>query len=301
MLLARSTRRAGFIKPPPESAATAFPSRRASSPWLFFGAAFSWTWFFWIVAAASGASILTAAGRALIWLGLLGPMLSGIAFTYLTQDRAGRREYWARIVDLRRIPIRWYLTIFLLMPLPIAISLVLDVGAVRALAHVEAAVSPLLAAPLTIAPFLVGTFFYGPVPEELGWRGYALDRLQARWNALVSSLILGAIWALWHLPLFYVKDADPHYTQGPWSPWFWMFMAQVVATAVIFTWVFNNTRRSTLAAILVHFIVNLAAGLAGLTVRANVYCTVLWVVAAIAVVAIWGPATLTRREDVAPA
>jgi len=116
-------------------------------------------------------------------------------------------------------------------------------------------VTPFLSAPSTIVPFLLGVFIYGPFPEELGWRGYALDRLQARWNALVSTLILGAIWALWHLPLFFIKDTL-FYSQGAWSPWFWLFVVGVIPTAVIYTWIFNNTRRSTLAAILFHFMSN---------------------------------------------
>ena len=87
-----------------------------------------------------------------------------------------------------------------------------------------------------------------------------------------------------------------HYDQGAWSPWFWLFMVQVIASAVIFTWIFNNTRRSTLAAILFHFMINLTAELANLTGRTNFYSTLLWIIAAIAVVRFWSAATLTRRE-----
>jgi membrane protease YdiL (CAAX protease family) len=147
-----------------------------------------------------------------------------------------------------------------------------------------------------IIPFAVHLFIYGPFPEELGWRGYVLDRLQARWNALASSLILGGIWALWHLPLFYIKDTYPHYSQGAWSPWFWLFMVEVIPTAVIYTWIFNNTRRSTLAAIIFHFMSNVTAELTNATAGTNFYSTLLWVIAALAVVALWGAGTLTRRE-----
>ncbi len=272
-----------------------------ASPWPFYVFVFCWTWSFWILAAASGISAQSALGIALVVVGLLGPMLGGIGFTYLTHDNEGRYEYWSRIVDPKRIPLRWYLVIFLFVPCLMAIAVLVDLalnGNV-VVAQIGQRVSPFIAAPFTIVPFLLRVITYGPVPEELGWRGYVLDRLQARWNALTSSLILGAIWALWHLPLFYIKDMNPHYSQGAWSPWFWLFMVEVVATAVIYTWIFNNTHRSTLAAIIFHFVSNATAEFTNATAGTNFYATLLWVTTAVVVVALWGGGTLTRREYVA--
>jgi CAAX protease family protein len=224
-------------------------------------------------------------------------MVGGISLTYLTQGKEGRHEYWSRIVDPKRIRAKWYLVIFLFVPALMAVAALLDfaTGGSGTLAQIEERVAPFLAAPLTIVPFALGVFVQGPLPEELGWRGYVLDRLQSRWTALVSSLILGTIWALWHLPLFFIKDMI-HFTHGVWSAWFWQFMVGVVPMAVILTWIFNNTRRSTLAAILFHFMANLTYGLANVTAGTNFYSTLLWIIAAIAVVALWGPGTLVRRE-----
>ncbi len=89
---------------------------------------------------------------------------------------------------------------------------------------------------------------------------------------------------------------NPHYSHGAWSLWFWLFMVEVVATAVIYTWIFNNTRRSTLAAILFHFTSNITVELSNATDGTNLYATLLWIVAAVIVVAIWGATALTRRE-----
>jgi membrane protease YdiL (CAAX protease family) len=217
-------------------------------------------------------------------------MLGGIGFTYFTLDDESWREYWSRIVDPKRIPAKWLLVIFLFAPCLMAIAVLLDVALSdnTVLTKIGERMMPFISAPLTAVPFLLRVFIYGPFPEELGWRGYVLDQLQAKYNALMSSLILGAIWALWHLPLFFIKDMNPHYSQGAWSTWFWLFMGEVIATAVIYTWIFNNTCRSTLAAIIFHFMGNVTAEFSNTTSGTNFYSTLLWIVAAITAVSLWG-------------
>ncbi len=99
---------------------------------------------------------------------------------------------------------------------------------------------------------VAGLFFLfagGPVFDEIGWRGFALPRLQRRHGPLVGSLVLGVLWALWHLPLFLIPAWDtPH--DGPLDVA--LFVVLAVGTAVVFTWVFNSTGGSVLLAILTH-------------------------------------------------
>jgi membrane protease YdiL (CAAX protease family) len=83
----------------------------------------------------------------------------------------------------------------------------------------------------------------------MGWRGYVLPRLQAKYNALVSSLILGVIWGFWHLPKFL--------TPGNTSP-FGLFIVRIIAVAVIYTWIYNNTKGSLLLVTLFHAASNAA-------------------------------------------
>jgi membrane protease YdiL (CAAX protease family) len=217
--------------------------KRSQSPtglWLFFCLVFCWTWLFWGIAAGLGVSAESTSGTVLEVLGLLGPMLGGISLTYLALTKESWLEYWSRIIDPKRVQPKWYLIIFLFVPSLFAVAVLLDIASSGGtMALIEERVKPFVLAPSTILPFLLGVFIYGPIPEELGWRGYALDRLQVRWNALISSLILGAIWALWHLPLFFIKDTL-FYRHGFWSPWFWQFMATVIPLSIIFTWIFNK-------------------------------------------------------------
>jgi membrane protease YdiL (CAAX protease family) len=81
--------------------------------------------------------------------------------------------------------------------------------------------------------------------EEMGWRGYVLPRLQAKYNALVSSLILGAIWSVWHLPKFFGTGLN-----GDLS-FFW-FTVFTMSVAVLYTWLYNNTHGSLLLVTLFH-------------------------------------------------
>ena len=271
---------------------------RGASPWLFFIVVFAWSWSFWIAAAVLGLSARTLSGQGLELAGLLGPMLGGIAFTYLTQGSQGRRDYWRRIVDARRISASWYAVILLFAPVLWGLAALVDMatGNAVALSQIGHAMSSAVATPASALSLLLWTLLFGPIPEELGWRGYALDSLQAGSTALRASLILGAIWGLYHLPLFYLVGTY-HAAQGPWSLWFWLFLVQVIPVTIVFTWIFNNTRRSTLAAILLHFTINLTAQLANLTGRTNIIVTALWLVAAVVVVVLFGPATLRRARS----
>ena len=95
-------------------------------------------------------------------------------------------------------------------------------------------------------------FVFGPLPEEMGWRGVGYDRLQRQTNALAASLILGVAWAAWHIPLFLIEGTFQNQL-GFGSFRFWVFLASNIPLTVIITWVYNHTNRSILSAALVHF------------------------------------------------
>ncbi len=85
--------------------------------------------------------------------------------------------------------------------------------------------------------------------EQLAWSGFALPRLQARQSALVASLVLGVIWATWHLPLFFVPGSQA-------DAGFGIFLVGIVCTRIMLTWVFNNTGGSVLLCGLLHQSIN---------------------------------------------
>jgi membrane protease YdiL (CAAX protease family) len=147
---------------------------------------------------------------------------------------------------------------------------------------------------VSVLSLLFFVFWFGPLPEELRWRGFALDRLQARMNALQASLILGSVWALWHVPLFFVPGS---YQAGLelGSSHSLIFLFSMVPLSILMTWVYNNTARSTLSAVLIHYSGNLCGALILKTDPVAALECAFLSLAAGAVVLGWGARRLTSR------
>ncbi len=135
---------------------------------------------------------------------------------------------------------------------------------------------------LGLAPLFLSTFV-AAIPEELAWRAFALPRLQARNGALVASLIVGFLWALWHLPLLLVKDSVM--STYPLLP----FFVQSMALTVVYAWLYNSTG-SALIITIFHAVSNMVGPFLGWPQAA------VTVGVAIVIVAICGPVRLARRE-----
>lgn len=131
----------------------------------------------------------------------------------------------------------------------------------------------------------------GPLGEELGWRGFALPRLEARWSGLASALVLGAIWGTWHLPAFFI----PGLPQNAFP--IWAFVIAVVSLSVLVTWIVNNAGGSVIVAILVHWASNRFESLSPETAP---YTAAVFAFAALAVVWMAGPALGAGRMTPPP-
>jgi len=201
-----------------------------------------------------------------------------------------RADYWQRLFSVRRIRPAWFAVIALLPALVVGLAAFGDVLLGGRGATLDAA-ARFRQQPLTLVPFTLFVLVFGPVPEEMGWRGYALDPLQARFSALNASLLLGTIWTVWHLPLFFVPGT---YQQqlGLGTVAFWYFMADKIPQSILMTWIYNSTARSTLSAVLFHFMVNYLGELFALTPRAEGFSIVVWIFAALVATLAVGPRTL---------
>jgi membrane protease YdiL (CAAX protease family) len=226
-------------------------------PWLFLGLTYGLSWVIWVPYIISGKTVNSPV-PALIFACSV-PSLVGILLTYFTLDGVGRDNFWKRVVSFKLIGLKWCIVIICLFPFLLSLGLLADKlfgGVFPPLGGVQQTLTQPAALMLFIGANIIG----GPLGEELGWRGFALDRLQNKWNALIASLILGIIWTAWHFPLFYIKGT-PQQGMGFGTFLFWLWSLQVVSLSVLITWVYNNTHRSILSAVLMHFMFNSTYGI----------------------------------------
>ncbi len=140
-----------------------------AAPWVYFVATFIWSGIFGGLAILLDLSVESAGGLVLYILAGAGPMAAGITFTYLTRDKAGRRDYWKRVFSFKRIPAVWYLVIFLFPPILSCLAALSDwlTGGAGA-TWGESAINFLSDPATVLLSFLFATLI--PFIEELGWR-----------------------------------------------------------------------------------------------------------------------------------
>src|SRR5437899_2035419 len=225
-----------------------------------------------------------------------GLAAAALILTGFLNGKAGIREILGRFL-VWRVGLRWYLAV-LLFPLVLNLSAIvvssLCSGVAPDFGGVEA--YRIFGKTNAVWKFVLPFFLVDAITngEELGWRGYALPRLQARFSALVSSLILGFIWGLWHLPR-YLQTGDGY--------GFALTIAQTICAAVVYTWVFNGTGGSLLLVTLLHAAYNTAYVFLPVNSMASNPRQALIMVAveaagALVIVFIAGPKWLSNKEPV---
>ena len=204
------------------------------------------TWGSWTAAAAVAGGNLSATGphpvlrTVLLLLGVFAPGYLALWFTARQQGGAGLRELLGRLVRFD-VPARWYLFAIGFMAaikLTVALLLRIATGAWPAFGT-----EPWW---IMLGATFLSLVLLGQAGEELGWRGYALPRLTARFGLARASLLLGVIWALWHLPLFLIPGTD---TTGQSFP---LYLLQVTAISVAIAWLYARTNGSLWLTMLLH-------------------------------------------------
>lgn len=223
---------------------------------------------------------------ALYVLGGFVPSLTAIGLTCLIEGGTGLRSIGKRLVHFR-IGARWYRAALGLIAFGALAQILIN----YALGH-----SFDWSLFIRQSPSLLPLLILGPLSEEIGWRGYAQDRLQTKFPPLISGIIVGVFWGLWHLPLFFIPGTSQNELDFPFPG----FLLGVISLSVLFAWLHNHTNGSIWTAIFFHWIFTFAAQVVGTGVtRSSLYDRVEYIpyfIAAIAIALLWTQESKTKSD-----
>lgn len=231
--------------------------RRRSRPGylvLYFTLAFVLSWAILVPEALGSAGLvdIRLPSTALALAGFGPALLAAVITSWLEAGPGGLRSLLRRLLILR-LSWRWYL-IAILGP---GLILLAGRGLEQALGGAVPPVDqPPLQAQMGLSHVSPIVFLFGllannliiTLGEELGWRGFALPRMQFFCAPLISGIVLGLLWGLWHLPLVWTPASRSAVAELP----LWAFSIDITATSVLYVWIFNHTRGSVAVATLVH-------------------------------------------------
>ncbi len=259
-------------------------SARRRSPWVFFLLVFVLSVPFWLAGPLADQLLQKAIpiDLPLSALQAVNPLIAASILVYGENGWEGVKRLLRRALDYGRIKRKvWYVPILCLWPT----TMVLAYGSMY-LADAPLPDDPRF--PMLILPLLFVVFLVSATVEQVGWQGYAIDRLQGRWNALEAGIIVGVVWAIWHVvPLMELRQTPT------WIAWQCLGM---VPFRILIVWIYNNTGRSVFAAIVFQATANVSQFSFpnyGSHYDPFVVGLILTFMAAI-VTLVWGPETLAR-------
>jgi membrane protease YdiL (CAAX protease family) len=220
--------------------------------WLvaFFPLTFLVTWTLWYAADAGPGGLMQGGGlrpglpTLLFYLGVFAPAFVAVALTAVERGLAGVRALLVRLFKWHVDARLYFFAVFYLVAIKAIAAPI-----VRILTGAWPTLSPEWLA-IGLFATVFSTVIGGQAGEEVGWRGYALPGLGERVGFGPASIFLGIIWAVWHLPLFFIPGTD---TAGQSFP---LYVAQVTALSVAIAWLYLRTNGSLLMTMLMHSAIN---------------------------------------------
>lgn len=253
---------------------------------VFFVLAYLFSWLIWGTTIAQNRGLLSfhIPSALVFWIGL------NLA-TYITAALSGG---WAAVKDVLSRIIRWrFNPVWYLVALLVTAAMSVAAIALHRALGGSHQIGVLMTAD-KILPSLLFQIFFFTLTEETAWRGFALPRLQAKYSALTSSLILGVLWGLWHFPLTLIPGTFQATTP------FAGFVLSTIATTILMTWLFNHSRGSVLLAGIFHAATDVAIPYSNVMTGDLrlfwIFIAIQWV-AAIAIVVSEGAAYLSRQKN----
>ena len=214
--------------------------------------------------------------------GLMTPFLISLVMVFASKNSDLKKDFVNRLINPRLIQPKMLPAFVLIMPLSVLASILLSIpfgGSISQFQLAEGFSFSGFVPALSILVLAAGF-------EELGWRGYAFDSLQSRHNFFTASIIFSVLWSLWHFPLIFVNNSY-QYEIFHENIWFAVnFFVSIIPMGVIISWICIKNRKSIIAAILFHFIVNMSQEMLEITQITKCIETVLLTVVAAVIIAI---------------
>jgi len=213
----------------------------------------------------------------------VGPALAAVIVLWVVEGKIGVQNLLKGLIRWRVSPV-WYIVALLG-----SLMLLITAQGITQLLGLSATVPT---QPVDLSPYVVLSFavnFFATTCEEIGWRGFALPRLQKRHSAFIATLIVGTLWAFWHLPIVFIVG-------NPMSEYPFLWFILIVTNAFIYTWIYNSTKGSILLVALFHGSLNIwGAFIPGVSPIAYV---LLKCVIAIILITVFGKANLSHQKRV---
>lgn len=223
---------------------------------LFFVLTLAWTWICGFIPVVFGFTD-TGIGTFVFYFGGGAPSVVALFLVFLTYPKDKKKDYFRRCFSFRQSGIKWPLITLAVFTALSAISIAVGVGLLGFEMPTMDYIKAIKTNPLNIFLVLLLSLISGPLNEEFGWRGYALDRMLVKFGFIKGSLILGFIWAIWHLPWYFTPGQAQYNLLRDSVFHALMFVPSVMMLSVFVSFVYVKTRRSILAGALVHMFSNL--------------------------------------------
>jgi len=238
--------------------------------WIFLCVTFLWSWGLWWpkVLVVNGATLpfgLTDYFAQPDSLAAWGPLVGALVSALTTGGFGKTVQLLKRGVQFR-FAFKYYAVAFFAFPILIGGAMAIAMLMGESMPPSEGLANP---AVLPIA-FVFILFLGGPLQEEFGWRGVLLPRLLERMGPSLSSMLIGLVWGLWHLPLFFLPSQAFYYERPIWG-----LVLSTVLISFIFTWLYQRTNGSVFAVLVLHTMFNFTHYVFP-TLQNDLAATILW-------------------------
>ena len=228
-------------------------------PWKFFLLTFAYSWVIWIPSVLDGIGVdlpfnVTGYSTVVVIIGAFAPLMAAITLIARESGWKGTKAFFGQALDFHIKPVYWILA----LALPLVIHAIAHYLAPAVGLDVAKTLFPadMSLAPIVLAiPYFILMLVIGGGQEEFGWRGYAQEPLQEKIGVIPASLVIGLIWGIWHLPLWFMTG-DLHSAYS-----FLAFVMMTTSISIMYAWLFNSSGKKLIVVMFFHAMNNTAAPL----------------------------------------